>query len=359
MIPAPIFENDVERVASLRKMNLLSTPREGDLDRITRTAQRIFRTEIALISLVDKDRQWFKSRVGLDATETPRDISFCGHAVQGDAPFVVPDAARDRRFHDNPLVTGGPKAKFYAGQPLTNNEGYRIGTLCVISPIAREISEEDKLTLQDLGRLVEVILDNRQLGATQVALLESLEAASREKLIDPLSGLWNRRGLDELFNREIARAVRNQSPLAVAIVDIDHFKLINDTYGHATGDTAIKLVAELLVASARTSDVVARYGGEEFALVLPDVTPANLPAFAEKILHAFRTKAKLTTNAGTHTFTASMGLTIAFPKQKPAITAAALLAAADQALYAAKAGGRDRFVISSIPDSQSPALAPV
>ena len=189
MIPAPIPENDTDRVESLEKMNLMSTPREGDLDRITRTAQKIFQTEIALISLVDKDRQWFKSRCGLDATETPRDISFCGHAVQSDETFVVSDAALDERFYDNPLVTDGPKVKFYAGQPLTNSEGYRIGTLCVISPTARKISEADRLTLQDLGRLVEVVLDNRKLSETQAALLESLVAASHDKLIDPLNGL--------------------------------------------------------------------------------------------------------------------------------------------------------------------------
>lgn len=351
MIPAPIPENDPERVESLRKMNLLSTPRESDLDRITRTAQRIFKSEIALVSLVDKDRQWFKSRIGLDATETPRNVSFCGHAIQGAETFVVPDATLDERFRDNPLVTGGPKVKFYAGQPLTNGDGHRIGTLCVISPTSRTISDGDKLALQDLGRLVEVVLDNRKLSEAQTVLLESIEAAERDKLIDPLSGLWNRRGLDELFSREISRAVRNNTPLAAAIVDIDHFKRINDRFGHATGDEAIKLTAELLVGAARATDVVARYGGEEFALVVPDVASAILPVIADKILRAFRTRAKLTTPDGTHAFTASLGMTIAFPKKNAAIKASALLADADKALYEAKAAGRDRFVISGVPEN--------
>jgi diguanylate cyclase (GGDEF)-like protein len=332
-------------------MNLLSTSREGDIDRITRTARKVLGTEIALVSLIDEDRQWFKSRCGLDVTETPRDVSFCGHAIHGDRTFVVPDAAADERFRDNPLVTGGPRIRFYAGQPLTNSEGFRVGTLCVISPSPREMSESEKRSLEDLGRLVEIILDNRELSETQRALLEEIEAANRDRFIDPLSGLWNRRGFDDLFGREIDRAIRKQSSLAIAILDIDHFKRINDTYGHPTGDEAIKLAAEALVTVARSTDVVARYGGEEFALVAPDVVPAILPAFADKLLAAFRAQAKLKTRDGIYPFTASMGITVAFPKKNSPGLAEALLKAADQALYEAKTGGRDRFVISGVPDS--------
>ena len=189
MIPAPIPENDSDRVASLERMQILSTPRESDIDRITRTAQKLFRTEIALVSLVDKDRQWFKSRCGLDATETPRAISFCGHAIQGAETFVVGDAAKDRRFDDNPLVTGPPNIRFYAGQPLENREGFRIGTLCVISGAPRNFSDEDKETLQDLARMIEMVLENRKLSDAQVSLLESLASAERDTLIDPLTGI--------------------------------------------------------------------------------------------------------------------------------------------------------------------------
>lgn len=344
-------------MASLARMTLLSTPRESDLDRITRTARKIFGTEIALISLVDKERQWFKSHIGLDTTETPRDISFCGHAIQSDQTFVVNDATVDERFKDNPLVTGFPEVRFYAGQPLTNSEGFHIGTLCVISPKARPFSEQDQEVLQDLGRMVEIVLNNRQLSETQAALLDSLVTANREKLIDALTGLWNRGGFEELYRREIARAVREKIPLAVAMIDIDHFKKINDGFGHATGDEAIKLAASLLLDSCRTTDVVARHGGEEFTVVASGVAPAMLPTLGGKILQRFRTHAILQTPQGPRPFTVSVGLSAALPASETAKFGAALLNKADEALYEAKGAGRNRFHVAGAPDGMAPDTA--
>ena len=351
MIPAPIPENDADRVASLEKMNILSTPREADIDRITRMAQKFFGTEIALVSLVDKDRQWFKSRQGLNATETPRNISFCGHAIQGDETFIVNHAREDERFYDNPLVTDGPKVQFYAGQPLKNREGYRVGTLCVISSQSRKFGDNERTTLEDLARMTEVVLDNRELSETQVALLESIAAAERDNLLDPLSGLWNRRGLEELFEREISRAIREGNPLLVGMVDIDHFKKINDSFGHAVGDEAIKLAAELLSQVARSTDIVARFGGEEFVIIAPKVVPAMVPTMGNKILKAFRANAKLATDAGPYSFTVSVGLVAAQPKKYSAELAKALLESADKALYKAKESGRDKFEITGVPNN--------
>lgn len=351
MIPAPIPENDEMRVASLERMNLLSTPRESDLERITRTAQKFFETEIALISLVDKERQWFKSRIGLAATESPRDVSFCGHAIQSEQPLVVTDAAADERFHDNPFVTDGPRIRFYAGQPLTNNEGFRVGTLCVISSRVRQFTEEEQQTLQDLGRMAEIALNNRKLSETQEALLASLAAANRDKLIDPMTGIWNRGGFEEMFQLEISRAIRAKSALAIAMIDIDHFKKINDTFGHSTGDEAIRLAASLLVDSCRATDVVARYGGEEFIVVAPDVVPATLPTLGEKLVQRFRHGAKMETPEGPCSFTVSVGLTIAVPRKGLQVSPETYVESADQALYAAKGNGRDRFEISGVPDS--------
>jgi len=344
MIPAPIPPNDAERVASLDNMNLLSTPRESDLDRVTRTAQKVFGTEIALVSLVDAERQWFKSRYGLDATETPRAISFCGHAISDGRTLVVTNAAEDERFHDNPLVTGGPEIRFYAGQPLTNPDGYRIGTLCVISSQVRPFSDDDREVLQDLGRMAEVVLSNRYLSETQKALLDSLVAANRDKLIDPLTGLWNRRGFDDLMEREISRARREDAPLAVAMADIDHFKRINDSFGHGVGDEAIKLAAELLTEGSRATDVVARFGGEEFVVIAPGVDADTLPLLGDKIVGMFRAKARIDTVDGKYPFTVSLGMTLAGPGDD--LHPETLLETADKALYAAKEGGRDRYVIS-------------
>jgi diguanylate cyclase (GGDEF)-like protein len=346
MLSAPTPENDEKRIASLRDMTLLSTPREAELDRLTRIASKLFRTEIALITLVDKDRQWFKSRVGLDISETEREISFCGHTIANQETFIVPDALRDDRFHDNPLVIDGPKIRFYAGEPLRNAAGFLIGTLCIMSKEPRKFSKEDEKSLQDLGRTAELALDNRTLKATQFALLNSLVEADREKRVDPLTGIWNRRGLDELFDRELARVTRENIPLAVGMADIDYFKKVNDTFGHQIGDEVIKATATLLLNNLRKTDVVGRYGGEEFLQIIPGIPLEVLPKFADKILTKFRENAELKIPGGKkHKFTISIGFAIITPERGVSIDRSVLLETADKAMYSAKTGGRDRFHI--------------
>lgn len=346
MLNAPDLNDDDARVASLRRMNLLSTPRERDFDRITRLAQRLFETKIALISLVDSDRQWFKSRVGLDATETGRDISFCGHAIEYDDAFVVTDTLTDARFADNPLVTGDPNIRFYAGQPLTNMEGYRVGTLCVISDAPRNFSDDDRRNLADLAKLAEILFQHRELNESHRSLIASLESANREKMIDPLTGIWNRRGLEELMPREIALAEREGYPVGVAMLDIDHFKTINDTFGHAVGDVAVQLVAGLLVAGSRQTDLVARYAGDEFVMVMPKLPPEKAPAMLDKLLDVIRNSAVLVTDKGTHHISVSIGFGIYEPKEACLIEPRDLLGTADKALFAAKEKGRDRGEIA-------------
>jgi two-component system, sensor histidine kinase and response regulator len=147
---APVPSNEEKRIASLRSLNLLDTPPEERFDRITRVAAELFGVPIALISLVDSDRQWFKSCYGITISETPRDISFCAHAILGDDIFYVPDTKRDPRFADSPLVSE-QSIRFYAGLPLTGPEEQIIGTLCIMDNVPREITEEDKRLLRDLG----------------------------------------------------------------------------------------------------------------------------------------------------------------------------------------------------------------
>ena len=346
MLPAPTPENDEKRISSLRDMALLSTPREPEFDRITRIASKLFRTEIALITLIDHERQWIKSRFGLDISEAAREISFCGHAITGQETLVVPDTLRDDRFHDNPLVIDGPKIRFYAGEPLRNSAGFPIGTLCIMSTGPRKLSKEERESLQDLARTVELAFDNRTLKATQFALLNSLVEADREKRVDPLTGIWNRRGLDELFDRELARVTRENIPLAVGMADIDYFKIVNDTFGHQIGDEVIKATATLLLNNMRKTDVVGRYGGEEFLQIIPGIPLDVLPKFADKILTKFRESAELKVpGGGRHRFTISMGFAVIAPEKGVPIDRDTLLSTADKAMYAAKNGGRDRFHI--------------
>jgi two-component system, NtrC family, sensor kinase len=149
-----VQRNDHERVAVLEKYAILDTEPEQAFDDLTLLASFICKTPIALISLIDEDRQWFKSKVGMTASETPRNIAFCSVAIQQSDVMVVPDTLKDERFRDNPSVTGGPKIRFYAGAPLINEDGYALGTLCVVDKTPREFGDEQKEALQALSRLV-------------------------------------------------------------------------------------------------------------------------------------------------------------------------------------------------------------
>ncbi len=173
---------EAQRLAALKALHILDSRPEPRFDALTRTACRVFGVPTALVSLIDEDRQWFKSRQGLDATETPRDISFCGHAILGDQPFVVEDALRDPRFLDNPLVAGQLGLRFYAGMPLTSPDGLPYGTLCLIDYAPRAFSPEQEEALRDLALLAEDEL-NRSLPTNHLARLEAVIAAMGEGVV--------------------------------------------------------------------------------------------------------------------------------------------------------------------------------
>lgn len=154
MTPAPLPSDEPQRLAALRALLILDTPPEQRFDRIVGFAATEFDMPIALISLVDADRQWFKARTGLQACETARDISFCGHAIVGAALFVIEDACADPRFADNPLVTGEPFVRFYAGAPLQLPSGARVGTLCLMDTRPRTLDGDERAILAVLRDLV-------------------------------------------------------------------------------------------------------------------------------------------------------------------------------------------------------------
>jgi GAF domain-containing protein len=152
--PYPIPANEVERLRTLRAYKILDTKPEEHFDELTRLAALICGVPISLISLIDTDRQWFKSKFGLDVQETPRAQAFCTHAIMQPDLFVVPDASKDERFADNPLVTGDLKIRFYAGEPLAARDGHVLGTLCVIDHVPHTLTDAQKEALRIVGRLV-------------------------------------------------------------------------------------------------------------------------------------------------------------------------------------------------------------
>ena len=170
--------NEEARVIALDKYAILDTDPEQFFDDLTLLAAYVCNTPIALISLVDEDRQWFKSRVGLDASETSRDIAFCSTAILQSDVFVIPDALADERFRDNPLVVSDPHIRFYAGAPLINEDGYALGTLCVVDRAPRELAPEQKEALKALSRLVLAQLEFRR---NLILLKEALSDRTKEE----------------------------------------------------------------------------------------------------------------------------------------------------------------------------------
>ncbi len=256
------------RIEALRSLQVLDTPPTESFDRLTRLAKRMFDVPIALVSLVDENRQWFKSCVGLEASETPRDISFCGHAILGSGVFIIPDALQDERFADNPLVLNRPNIRFYAGCPLALN-GHKLGTLCLIDRKPRTFDDEDVESLQDLAVLVE-----RELNALQLATS------------DELTGIANRRGFRSLAQHSLNLCARQKLPAALVFMDLDKLKAINDRYGHAEGDRALMALADQMKNRFRNSDIVARLGGDEFVLLLSNTSKQQAEAIMIEVERA-------------------------------------------------------------------------
>jgi diguanylate cyclase (GGDEF)-like protein len=265
----PQHPEEPRRIAALHALNILDTEPEERFDRITRLAQRLFGTQMATVSLIDTDRQWFKSRQGMDDPENSRETSFCAHAILTPETTVVPDATQDERFADNPLVLDDPSIRFYAGHPVSAPGGEPLGTLCVIDDKPWEEADFDAEALRELAAMVEA------------------EVASLSLAIgDELTGLANRRGFEMLGERLLAAARSLELPLAVLYADLDNMKPINDRLGHEAGDRAIAEAARLLEDTLRGSDLIARLGGDEFCAILVDADPGSVPRALTRVEEA-------------------------------------------------------------------------
>ena len=315
MKPPDIPPDEDARLAELRSLNVLDTIAEERFDRLTRMARRLFGVDVALVSLVDENRQWFKSCAGMELSETPRDISFCGHAILGDGAFVIPDALQDERFCDNPMVAGPPHVRFYAGCPLRGPGGRKLGTLCIIDSKPRAFSDEDVEMLVDLALMVE-----REFSAIEWAT------------VDELTGLSNRRGFMMLAQHSLQLCMRQNIPAALVFIDLDHLKQVNDQLGHAEGDWVLVTFAQHLMKAFRSSDVVARLGGDEFLVLLTNHSKAAAESAMARLQQAL--DATNEAEARGYDISFSYGLVEFDPKRHHTI--GALISEGDSLMYKTK-----------------------
>ncbi len=263
---APLPADEPARLLDLFSLGLLDRHPNECFDRVTRLASRMFDVPIALVSLVDENRQWFASRQGLGATETPRCDAFCAHAILDSEPLVIENAPNDPRFSENPLVVGDPFIRFYAGAPIRSPRGHRLGTLCIIDTEPRAMDVDELRYLRDLADLVETEI-------SQVGMANS----------DALTGLANRRGFIDAGTRMLALGQQRNEPVAILYADVDRLKPVNDNLGHAAGDALLQRASRVLESVVRTSDLAARVGGDEFAILLYDTDESGATMVADRI----------------------------------------------------------------------------
>lgn len=317
---AEAFHRETARLAALDQLDLLDTPRDPGFERIVRLIKEIFNIDIALVSLIDAHRQWYKACSGLSFDEVPREDTFCRYVVDAETPIIVQDATKDPRFAHHPAVTGEAHIRFYAGVPLKTNDGHTIGTVCAIDRSPRSFGGRDLSILQELA------------GAA-MDRIELLQSAATDSLTEALT----RRAFKQESDQLISLALRHQHDLSCIVLDVDHFKRVNDTYGHAAGDEVLKAVAATCKNSLRAGDLFGRLGGEEFAIILPHVDREGAIAAAEKVRIAVASTT-VTGDYGDLNVTVSLGVSALSIVSKDVET---LLAQADAAMYQAKNRGRN------------------
>ena len=254
------------RLDALRALTLFNANPDERFDRLTRLAKRVFNVSVAKVTLVAPDTVYTVSCAGEQRTPVPRELSFCSHAIQGDDIMIVPDTLEDSRFADNPFVVGEPRVRFYAGCPLVVMNGCRLGTLCLVDETPRTMTEEDIVLMKDLAATVE-----HELTALHMAI------------VDGLTGLVNRRGFETLAQNGLNVCRRMQRPASLLFFDLNGFKAINDKFGHAEGDLALRNFASGLKQTFRGTDITGRLGGDEFAVLLLDSSPSDTRAAIRRL----------------------------------------------------------------------------
>lgn len=310
-----LAEKEPSRLQSLHNLNILDSPPEERFDRIIRLAHMHFGVPVCRVSLVDRDRVWFKSAIGTDAKQAPRSIAICSHAILSDAPLVSHDLAVDPRFRDSPQVISGPKFRFYAGIPLKLKDGATVGSLCIIDKIAHPNFSEDDVSF--LNGLAQIVCDE-------------LEAQ-----LDPLTGLLSRQETKKAIETVSTLAKDKGEPFALLYFDCDNFKKTNDTYGHSIGDEVLREIGRRLKSFSCENFSAGRLSGDEFLAVIRQF--ANQDALGDFVENLSTTlNQPLSLNGKNISMSASIGVCISSNDND---TPQSLIERADMAMYGSKSDG--------------------
>ncbi|MGA1011708.1 MAG: GGDEF domain-containing protein [Vulcanococcus sp.] len=319
--PMPVDED--QRLRDLQRHDLLDTPPDPHLQRLVKLAADVFQVPIALVSLVDQNRQWFLARYGLNATETPRQAAFCAHAVTQNSVLLVPDALQDDRFSNNPLVLGEPYIRFYAGAPLLSPDGHRLGTLCLIDRDSRPFDDHQQTMLQQMAELVMREIELRQ-----------------QSLLCPVTHLFTRNSFFHLASIELEGARRNDIPLALLNLDIDNFNQVNNRWGHQAADQVLLDVCNSVKQHLRIEDLFGRIVDEELSVLFVNADECHSLALSESIRHDLEILPGIFDHSD-YRPRISGGLVSFSPDDTEF---ADLFGRADQALSMAKGNGRNQIV---------------
>ncbi|MBB5767841.1 sensor domain-containing diguanylate cyclase [Xanthomonas euroxanthea] len=277
-VAAQMPANEDERLAALQDYQLLDTAPEPVYDEFTSIAAAVCRTPMALISLIDTQRQWFKSKLGMAPSETPRELSFCAHAIlEPDHVMEVGDTQLDARFVRNALVTGEPKIRFYAGAPLLTSDGIALGTLCVLDRTPRRLSVAERDALQALARQV----------VNTIELQRAARLVELDALRDDHTGVWNRAGLEQALQALAQGSETAASPsLALALIDLDGFKRLKLQAGTAAADATLVQAARMIEAQLPETATVARLSRDQFCVAVPETAATEAMEMIEAVRRA-------------------------------------------------------------------------
>jgi len=309
------------RLAALRRYAVLDSGREDAFDQITNLVRLALGVPMAAVTLVDRDRLNFKSAAGISSEDVPRDASVCTYTIQDRVPLMIADMSKDARVAGIAMVAGAPYLRSYLGVPLETSDGFNIGSLCAYDIEPRRFTDGQLSLMQSLAKVVIEQMELRLLSRT-----------------DFLTGALSRRGFMSEVNRDFIRATRYQRPSALIFLDLDHFKAVNDQYGHPGGDEVLRVCADACLKTMRRSDVFGRLGGEEFGLLLPETDSRDAMLCAERIRTLI---ADLDIDVGGKAVKVTVSCGVA-PLTSSLETEAMWFAAADVALYQAKRAGRNR-----------------